>query len=220
MLSTDGGLNYYVLYKRLSRFDWRVDMVKIFENPRVQARYRVTNENIDRILEAQNSYVPEKAKYKNAIIGDIVPDKVGYLGIKQMVTPDSSIPSFQEEYDSIKDYLQKIKDYQVLIIDIRQNGGGNSGYWSDFLMPLIVHKEYSQQTYSFIKGGDLMSKVKKQSGFKELNKDIIENFDFPKETLEIINDFSHFTSRNSKLAPNKDSIDFKGKIYQIGRAHV
>ena len=42
-------------------------------------------------------------------------------------------------------------------------------------MPLIVQKEYTQQTYSFIKGGDLMSKVKKQSGFKELNEGIIVN---------------------------------------------
>lgn len=67
---------------------------------------------------------------------------------------------------------------------------------------------------------DFCSKIRKQSGFKELNDERIENFDFPKETLEMIDEFSYLASRNSKLSPNKESINFKGKIYLLVDKYV
>lgn len=214
------GLYLYTTYKRLPRINWRVDMVKIFEKPRVQARYKVTNENIDKILEAQANYKPEKTSYRNAITGDVIPQKIGYISVKQMTTPDLNLPSFKAEYDTIKNYLEKIKDYPILIIDIRQNGGGNSAYWSDFLMPLIVDKSYSQKTYTFLKDGELLNKVRRQSGFKEYTNEIKSEFNFPEETFNMINDFSYFASRTVKVVPHKDSINFGGKIYLLVDGYV
>lgn len=220
LLGTDYGLQYYVLYKSMPRFDWRVHMAKIFEKPRVQARYAVTNENIDKILEAQANYEPKKTNDRNVTIGDVIPKKAGYIAIKQMITPDLSLPSFKAEYEIIKSYLEKVKDYPILIIDIRQNGGGNSNYWSEFLMPLIVDRSYSQKTYTFIKEGPLFSKIRRQSGFKKLTNDIILGFNFPGGTFNMIKDFSYFGSHTGKVVPHKDSIKFKGKIYFLVDKHV
>ena len=220
LLDKEYGLQYYVLYKSLPRFNWRVDMVKIFEKPRVQARYEVTNENIDKILEAQANYEPKKTSYRNVIVGDIISQKAGYIAVKQMITPDLSMPSFKEEYDITKSYLEKIKDYPILIIDIRQNGGGNSNYWSEFLMPLIVGRSYSQKTYTFVKEGSLFSKLRRQSGFKKLTNNTMSGLNFPEETFNMINNFSYFASHTAKVVPHKDSIGFKGKIYLLVDKHV
>lgn len=220
LLGTDYGLDYYIFYKSLPRFNWRADMSKVFENPRVQGRYKITNENIARILEAQDNYKPEGANKKNVIIGDAIPEKAAYISIKQMITPDLSVPSFKEEYNSIKSYLEKIKDYPILIVDIRGNGGGNSNYWSEFLMPLIVDKTYNQKTYTFVKEGELFSKIRRQSGFKRLTKDIMSGLNFPEETLNIINDFSYVSNNTTKVVPNKNSIKFKGKIYLLVDQYV
>ena len=77
-----------------------------------------------------------------------------------------------------------------MIIDIRGNEGGNSYYWSDFLIPLIVDKSYSQTTYSFIKEGELFNKVRNHYGYKKYTDEIKWNFHFPEVTFNMINDFS------------------------------
>lgn len=48
-------------------------MPKIFEKPWVQARYRITNESIDKELQIQANYQPRETRDKNAIVGDIIP---------------------------------------------------------------------------------------------------------------------------------------------------
>lgn len=216
LLNPDFGLDLYVSYTMmLPRLDWRADMVKIFEKPNVQARYNITNSRIDEMLDNIENYVPEASSPKNAVVADVVPEMIGYIAIKQMVTPDLSNPSFKEEHDTIKNYLDDVKDYPVLIIDIRENGGGDSTYWSDFLMPLIVDKTYSQTTYSFVKGGELLSKFKKQAVFKKLTSDKISDFNFPEQTSSIAKDFSYYRKDTMSVAPDKESIIFKGYLYLL-----
>lgn len=187
-------------------------MAKIFEKLKVQVRYKITN---DRIIENEANYQPKRPKDSNAIACDIVSEKAGYIGIKQMITPDLEMVSFKRESEDISNYLEKIKASPVLIIDIRQNSGCNSGHWSDFLMPLIIDKRYSQKTYSFIKYGLLFIKARKQSGFKEYTNKIKSEFEFLEEIFNSINDFPCFASRTVKFVPHKDTINFKGKIYLL-----
>lgn len=221
LLNPKYGLDSYVLYKmNNARFDWRVDMVKIFEKPTVQARHNITNERIDEMVEHMETYVPDDYSPKNIIVADIVPEKVAYMGIKEMVTPDLNIPSFKEEYHIIKDYLEEVKDYSALIIDIRENGGGNSGYWSDFLMPLIVDRSFTQNTYSFIKEGPLFNHCRRQYGFKKFTNDEISDFDFPEKTNKIIKDFSYYMDSKTQVTPSEDSINFQGNLYLLVDKYV
>ena len=220
LLHEGSGLFYYTTYKTAPRADWRSEMPKIFEKPRVQARYGITNESVDKELEIQANYKPETSSAKNAIVGDIIPKEIGYIGVKQMIQPDLKMGSFKEEHDTIKTYLDKIKDYPILIIDIRENGGGSDLYWSKFLMPLIIDKSYSQKTYRFMKEGIILSKVRKQEKFKEYTSEMESDFNFPKETFSMINDFDYYSSFTQKVSPNKDSINFKGKIYLLVDKYV
>lgn len=132
-----------------------------------------------------------------------------------MVHPNLNTESFKVEHDIIKRYLEKIKDYPTLIIDIRGNEGGSSYYWSDFLMPLIVGKTYSQKTFSFIKKGELYNNVRKHYEYKEYTSEIKSNLNFPEETFNMIKDFSYCFAEMTKVEPSKDSINFKGEIYLL-----
>lgn len=47
----------------------------------------------------------------------------------------------------IREYLQKVKDYQALVIDIRGNSCGTDVYWSMFLPSLIIKEDISIANY-------------------------------------------------------------------------
>lgn len=220
LLREGSGLYYYTAYKAAPRNDWRAHMIEVFEKPRVQARYGITNESVKEELEKRANYEPKKSGDKNAIVGDIIPQEIGYIGIKQMIQPDLKTTNFKEEYDTIKTYLDEIKDYPTLIIDIRGNGGGSDLYWSWFLMPLIIDKSYSQKTYGFMKEGTLLSKVRDQEKVKVYTGDKNSDFNFPDETFNLINDFDYYSTFTAKVSPNKDSIKYEGKIYLLVDKYV
>lgn len=151
-------INMYLYYRELKEPNWRLDLAKLLEKPRVVERNQITDENIEEINEHLSNLEEEENNESNIRVGDVIPGDVAYIEIKEMVHPNLNTKSFKVEYDIIKEYLQKIKNYPTLIIDIRGNEGGSSYYWSDFLMPLIVEKTYSQKTYSFIKEGEIYLK--------------------------------------------------------------
>ena len=74
----------------------------------------------------------------------------------------------------LAEFLQEIKNYSNLIIDIRGNGGGDSRYWQEFLLPKILDDDYQTINYSFIKAGNLNSKVIRQGGYKSNIEEFIE----------------------------------------------
>lgn len=132
-----------------------------------------------------------------------------------MLHPDLNEKNFENDYKTIKSYLERIKKYSTLIIDIRGNGGRDSKYWTDFLMPLIVKREYSQKYYSFIKEGDLLKNIVRHYNFKKYTDKSKIDIKFPKETLETLDSFSYFTTDTLQVIPHKDSIKFKGEIYLL-----
>lgn len=206
LLPIEMGLYLYAFYRNLEEPNWRVDMVDIFNKPKVKERYRVTDENINMILETQTNHNPEENDSLNVIVGDVVSQKAGYIRVKQMNNPDMSSSSFKAECIIIKDYLERVRDYPILIIDIRGNGGGNSAYWSEFLMPLIVDRSYSQKTYSFLRDGQLLNSVISKAGFEEYTTEIQSNLNFQEEVFHMIEEFSYILTDTCKVKPHIDSI--------------
>lgn len=215
ILPWEMAIDMYLYYRDLEEPNWRLDLARVLEKPRVVERNKITDENIEKIIEIVANYEEEEDTESNVTVGDIIPGDTGYIEIKQMIHPDFKTGKFKCDYDTIKAYLEDIREYSTLIIDIRGNDGGDSKYWTDFLMPLIVDREYKQKTYMFIKEGDLLKNVKKHYKFEEYINDVKLNFNFPKETLDILNDFAYFAADNLKVGPHKESINFKGKIYLL-----
>lgn len=163
-----------------------------------------------KIIKNISVYAPEKLGLNDVlIVGDIKEDiayiKVSVMGQDHEVETDKK---------TVLPYLEKIKDYKALVIDIRGNGGGNTNYYINFLYPYIASKPYSVKEYDFIKA-DRDKKLIKQTHMKELSEEDIKSFGFPEISNEIIRDFNFYTWCGQEVKPNKDSIRFKGKIYLL-----
>lgn len=157
----------------------------------------------------------EPNNIKTAIIEE---GSVGYLHIK-------SFNTFNIEGDmkTIKPFLQSIKNYKVLIIDIRGNGGGDSRYWSDNLVPMLINKPIKNIEICAYRGGKFSEDFIKTMNEYEHKILIpiknIENEGLKNMPLELKKDFKYY-SKNEEIINPKDSINFKGKIYLLVNGRV
>lgn len=155
---------------------------------------------------------------KNASITNIIDNKIAYIRIPKMIN------NLEIEGDKklIEDYLNKIKNYQALIIDIRGNSRGATSYWSDFLVPRITNKSLTNENFMFYRKGKIIDSIRTYS--KKNNKEFYDEFKeikeldiekLPKLPQEISKEFEYFIKNTHTIDPHKDSINFKGKIYLL-----
>ncbi|WP_252230772.1 S41 family peptidase [Clostridium sp. ZBS15] len=144
--------------------------------------------------------------------------KAAYLSIK-------SLNSFNIENDFkiILPFLKEIKDYKGLIIDIRGNGGGDTRYWTDNLVPALINEPLSSSNYTVYRGGNLTEEFVQcrwNGGYKNFNS--ISDIDKEKLTnlpKELKEDFKYYSADTINISP-KNPIDFKGKIYLLVDKYV
>ena len=203
----------YPLYKKLYERDKKSNAAWIKELNKSQAkrRYGETEKNID-----SNNNVNKEKDYIDTynVKTDIIKkDEVGYLSI-------ASLNSFNIESDMkiIKPFLNEVKSYKALIIDIRGNSGGDSRYWSEKLVPMLIDKPLKNVEYVVYRGSNFIEAFVKSRygiGYKGLKS--IKDID--KENLmnlpeEVKNSFKYYSKQEEIIKP-KDSIDFKGKIFLL-----
>ncbi|MGV2803452.1 peptidase [Clostridium perfringens] len=185
----------------------------VLNNKKALARYNIDkNEKIQVLNQEKN----EKTEgIRNASTKDIVEGKIGYIYIPQMI----SYYNMGNDIELIDEYLNNIKEYQALIIDIRGNGGGDSYYWISYLVPKLIDKVYENTNYSFWKDGEIInnylkkSKVKYSTGFGEVKDlDTTKLVNLPVEVKE---DFKYYSKNTMEISPSEDSINFKGNIYLL-----
>ncbi|HII4499264.1 TPA: S41 family peptidase [Clostridium perfringens] len=185
----------------------------VLNNKKALARYNIDkNEKVQVLNQEKN----EKTEgIRNATTKDIVEGKIGYIYIPQMI----SYYNMGNDIELIDEYLNNIKEYQALIIDIRGNGGGDSYYWISYLVPKLIDKVYENTNYSFWKDGEIInnylkkSKVKYSTGFGEVKDlDTTKLVNLPVEVKE---DFKYYSKNTMEISPSEDSIKFKGNIYML-----
>lgn len=185
----------------------------VLNNKKALARYNINkNEKIQVLNQEKNE---NTEGIKNASTKDIVEGKIGYIYIPQMI----SYYNMGKDIELIDKYLNNIKEYQALIIDIRGNSGGDSYYWISYLVPKLIDKVYENTTYSFWKDGEIInnylkkSKVKYSTGFGEVKDlDTTKLVNLPVEVKE---DFKYYSKNTMEISPSEDSINFKGNIYML-----
>lgn len=207
------GLEYYISYYSNPKCTWRHDIAKIYEKDDVRRRYNINNEVIENVI---NQYIKSddevnKTYSKNLMTENIIKDKLAYIRISSLI----GMEYINQDRDIIINYLNEIKDYPFLIIDIRGNGGGDSRYWAYFLLPNIIDKKYETKNYLLIKSGELNKKIFEQMNFNKDVKTFLDNSSFNDDVKKILSNFDGYTTWNISVEPNKDSIRFKGKIYLL-----
>lgn len=213
LMPTELGIDYYISYKYYPIFWWRHDIAKMYEKDDVRRRYNINNETVKKYV-AENIKSDDevnKTYSKNLMTENIIKDKLAYIRIKSLIGGQY----INQDKDIIINYLNEIKDYPYLIIDIRGNGGGDSGYWQNFLLPKIVDKKYETKNYLFIKLGKLYEKIFRQERFDNDIKTFLDNSSFSNDVKKILSNFDGYTTWNMSVEPSEDSIQFKGKIYLL-----
>ena len=134
-------------------------------------------------------------------------NKIAVLKIK-------SFNQIQIEADSsrIYDYLESVKNYENLIIDIQDNSGGDARYWRDNLVPFLLKDEIKFKNYLAIRKGDFIKPFFKEIDFQkepfEISKELKE---LPKEVIE--KDF-YLVSDTNVIVP-KNNVGFSGNIFLL-----
>lgn len=213
LMPTELGIDYYISYKYYPIFWWRHDIAKMYEKDNVRRRYNINNETVKKYV-AENMKSDDevnKTYSKNLMTENIIKDKLAYIRIKSLIGSQY----INQDKDIVINYLNEIKDYPFLIIDIRGNGGGDSGYWQNFLLPKIVDKKYETKNYLFIKSGELYEKIFRQERFDNDIKTFLDNSSFNDDVKEILSNFDGYTTWNMSVEPSEGSIHFKGKIYLL-----
>lgn len=213
LMPEDFAMVMYTTYYTFPNSSWRHDIAKIYEKDNVRRRYNINNETVKKyVAENMKSDDEVNKNYsKNLITKNIIKDKLAYIKIKSLIG-DQYI---NQDKDIVINYLNEIKDYPFLIIDIRGNGGGDSNYWQEFLLPKIIDKKYETKNYIFIKSGKLYEKIFKQLQFKNDVKTFLDNSSFSNDVKKILSDFDGYGISDMSIEPKEDSINYKGKIYLL-----
>ncbi|WP_105300370.1 S41 family peptidase [Anaerococcus marasmi] len=206
------GIFMYISYKTMPQNNWRYDISKIYEKDRVRSRYNISNSTVNEFINSNIKNDKENlddSDYQNLTTDILIKDKLAYIKIKSMLGEQFK----GDDREILSDFLRIIKSYPYLIIDIRGNGGGDTRYWQDFLLPRIIDKEYETTVYSFFKNGDLNRKIIKQKGVKKNVNEFLTNRVFNDDVSSITKDFEYYGKSKIKISPSKDSIKYKGNIY-------
>ena len=205
-------MTLYISYYHTPKADWRHVFSKIYKKENVRKRYNINNQSIKNyIKENIDNHSENSSDIDNLTTDIIINNKLAYMKVNSM------LGDLYRKNDEkvLAEFLQEIKNYSNLIIDIRGNGGGDSRYWQEFLLPKILDDDYQTINYSFIKAGDLNSKVIKQEGYKSNIEEFIENSAFNQKTKDILKDFDYYLSDENYVEAAYDTIGFKGNIYLL-----
>lgn len=191
------------IYNKIPTGSWYDLNRKVLNNRKALRRYGLSREVKE--LEKEDSVFYEKPSFK-----DIVNGEIGYIEIPLM----NNSSYIENDKVAILEYLEKIKDYDALVVDIRGNRGGDSRYW-DYIFSNIVSRDYYTDYYSFYKDGELISK------FLNYNKNFIEPIEkldtsnLKKLPQEVTKDFKSYSNDQYSVEKVNSSINFKGKIYLL-----
>ena len=188
---------------------WSAMYFDVLNHPKALQRY-----NLETYKEQEADKVKENHQQSssNASVKDIIEGKVASIHISSLMITENQ---FQEDQDLIKEYLNKIKEYQAIVIDIRGNTGGSTSYWMNFLLPQIISTEYEVAHYSFFKDGDITKEYFKAKDAKPLKVKNLDKLALPNLPSEVREEFSYYTPIHLKVSPSEDSIKFKGKVYLL-----
>lgn len=150
----------------------------------------------------------------NVQMFDVVPNQVGYLSVREL-THLSLLDT--DERHAVMRYLQKIKHYPALIVDIRTNTGGDTRYWTQFLLPAITARPLSLDLYSFFKKGTQMDAYKAtRPTMTDIDRtQVAKALPVSADLARILDTFAYQEIQPLRVDIDPNGIGFGGKIYLL-----
>lgn len=208
-------------------------------------RYGISEEEINKQNEKKvkigHSLI--KNNKENLSVGSVVPGKVGYIRLREMLMYKiTTVENHKIKYKKNKlvrrdekvlvDFLKEIQNYDSLIIDLRDNPGGNYFYVSHFFLPTIIgNSKCEEVVYKFAKDKEEIEELKESSikfkeyydtdeiesvtnkNLKKIKKEVpaLEDENLFKDIEDNFKNYVKITYKTGESLDN--SLAFKGKIY-------
>lgn len=177
----------------------------------VRDRYNIKGKQSDKIKGGSRQRESSSLEFSNDNIElKNLGDGLGIIKINEMLAE-------YELYDDMKaldDFLDNNSSLKVIVIDIRDNAGGNSEYWQNYLLPRLVSKKVSLDNHMFFKGA-MRSKLLLES--EDINFEDIKNVNIKKMNLkneEDLKTFKYYSKDTIEITPLKSN-NFNAKLYLL-----
>lgn len=196
-----------VIFNRLG--DYAQPWLNVLHKPEVISRYKVwSDKTINKISGDNGSIVMNKSCFKTDILEQ---NKIAYI---RFFTFNSLNNNYENDRIPIAAFLKQIKNYSVLIIDVRGNGGGALQYWQQNIVAPLISTELRAEYYGFLRGGRYLEPFidageVKLHNIDELSQSTLEYF-----PPEVTSDFKYFCKNVISVLP-QNVIGFTGKIYLL-----
>ena len=138
----------------------------------------------------------------------LVEDKIAIMRIKSFFYDNLANDSVQ-----IISFLEKIKDYECLIIDIQDNGGGSSNYWKKYIVGKMSDTSITFPRHQVAKDGSL-NRHFYPDFFEKGQIATNQNTFFSNTPNEILDGSYYVNSSTDTIMPN-NPIPFKGKVFVL-----
>lgn len=155
---------------------------------------------------------PEKT-FSNLHMEDVIPQKVAYIHIQSFGSNH-----MEQDREPIYSYLQKVKDYPVLILDVRDNGGGDTDYLNLFL-PELMSQPLHMEIYTLFRDRfsaneyvDPLISIQDHSTIKKKIEAILEE-QYPHSKDYMLGKYHVCNVMDKELEAYPNSIHYKGHIY-------
>lgn len=157
------------------------------------------------------SEVLKKFSLEENIETKVIDDNIGYMKVNSFMPYDEV-----KDKNTIKSFINEIKDSDGLIIDIRGNGGGSSRFCMDNIVALLTKESLTFNYYYFTRGGEFSDNFFNIGGRLKIDNDkhLKELKDLKDLPPEIFTDFKYYT-KEVKTIKTGYSINFKGKIFLL-----
>lgn len=183
--------------------------LEVLEDPVVQNRYSYALKSLDKDNMAEENVNPD-----NVVLEKWPEMSTAYIKIKSF-----NHFNIEADWKVLQPFVNDIDDMHSLIIDIRGNTGGDSAYWSEYLVPeLITEQKKSYQYYCF-RGGEYAErfiKYKLGCSYSELN--VIDDV-FCEELSanipeEVKSNFRFYFTNTTIIEPMNEA-GYQGDIYLL-----
>ena len=181
----------------------------------VRNRYNLPGSQTSKAYEKSNklaiSIMPSTSPSNMTI--DTSKEGIAIMKINSMANPEY----FDQDLAVLKDFLKDKHLYKALIIDIRENYGGNNQYWQNFLLPKLLTSQKMVSNHLFFKDSD---RAKLILADDTINVENLSNVDISGIKLDYPNDLKKFDYyiRDDKVISPDDSdklYGYEGKIYLL-----
>ncbi|MDY3005535.1 S41 family peptidase [Anaerococcus porci] len=135
---------------------------------------------------------------------------IGMIRIKEMLAEYE----LDDDMNAIDKYLNDNPDLKAIVIDIRDNSGGNIEYWKNYLLPRLINKKVSLDNHMFFKDGMRSRMLLESEGVVFEN---ISNINLEKMNIkhkEDLKDFTYYSKDRVEVIP-LEGVKFKGKLYLL-----